>query len=40
MLNFFLARQLIGTFALNCAMNGIGVATITLTVVLWNASRA
>ena len=40
MLNFSMARQLIGTFALSCAMNGIGVATITLTIVMWNANRA
>ena len=40
MLNFSLVQQWIGTFALSCAMNGIGVATITLTIVLWNASRA
>ena len=40
MLNFFLARQWIGSFALNCATNGIGVATITLTILLWNARRA
>ena len=40
MLNFSMARQLIGTFTLSCAMNGIGVAMISLTIVLWNSSRA
>jgi len=40
MLNFCMTRQLIGTFAVSCAMNGIGVAIVTLTIVLWNASRA
>jgi hypothetical protein len=40
MLNIAMARQLIGTFALSCAMNGVGAAVVTLTILAWNAMRA
>jgi hypothetical protein len=40
MRNFSMARQVVGAFALSCAMNGIGVAVISLGVLVWNASRA
>jgi hypothetical protein len=40
MLNFAMARQLIGTLALSCAMNGVGAAVVTLTILAWNAMRA
>lgn len=40
MLDFSITRQAVGAFALSCAMNGVGVAIITLCVLAWNASRA
>jgi hypothetical protein len=39
MLNFSMARQVMGMFAVNCAMNGIGVAIVTLAILAWNTSR-
>jgi hypothetical protein len=40
MRNFSTARQVLGAFALSCAMNGVGVAMVTLGVLVWNNSRA
>lgn len=40
MMNFAMTRQVIGTFALSCAMNGIGAAIVSLTIVAWNIVRA
>jgi hypothetical protein len=40
MMNFSTVRHVIGTFAVSCAMNGVAVAFVTMTIVLWNANRA
>ena len=40
MLNFAMTRQLIGTFALSCAVNGIGTAMVSLTILAGNEARA
>lgn len=40
MMNFAMTRQIIGTFAFGCAMNGIGATIVSLTIVAWNIVRA
>ena len=39
MRNHSKAGQIIGTFAFSCAMNGIGVAVVTLAILAWNARQ-
>jgi hypothetical protein len=39
MRNFSMAGQMMGTFAFSCATNGIGVAIVTLAVLVWNARQ-
>jgi hypothetical protein len=40
MMNFAMTRQVIAAFAFSCAMNGIGTAIVSLTIVAWNMVRA
>jgi hypothetical protein len=40
MMNFAMTRQLISIFAFSCAMNGIGAAIVSLTILAWNIVRA
>ena len=39
MRNLSMAAQMMGTFAFSCAMNGIGVAIVTLAILAWNARQ-